>query len=88
MNLEYLKCLGYEVIQNNEDKTIMVYKNGKPFLKTTWKIELTKAELRKYSKQLLDRVENIVILDSLHDVAIAMGIVPEKSALVGKSPVC
>lgn len=75
------KILYYTIDQNDEDKTIIAFKKGKPFFQITWAKPLTKTELKKYAPKVLDRARYVVVRDSILDLCNAMKDMPKESNL-------
>lgn len=62
------ELIGYVFDQNDDDKTVIVYKDDTPLFRISWTRKLNKTELKKYGPKILKKAENLVILSELYDL--------------------
>ena len=54
------EVLGYKIIQNEEDNSVVVYKNEKPFIRAELTRSLTNFQLAGYWPMIRSRVEKVI----------------------------
>ena len=54
------ELLGYMIVQNDEDNTVTVYKDNKPFIRATLERQLTKFQMAGYCPMIRSRVEKVI----------------------------
>ena len=58
------EVLGYMIIQNEEDNSVVVYKNNKPFIKAFLTRSLTQFQIAGYWPMIRSRVEKVITIIS------------------------
>lgn len=58
------EVLGYLIVQNEEDNSVVVYKNEKPFIKAALTRSLTKFQMAGYWPMIRSRVEKVITIMS------------------------
>lgn len=59
MTKEYL---GFIIVQNDNDKTLNIYRNGYPFIKADLDKSLTPLQLCAYGPMIFDRAKKVIML--------------------------
>ena len=54
------EVMGYKIIQNEEDNSVVVYKNEKPFIRAELTRSLTNFQLAGYWPMIRSRVEKVI----------------------------
>ena len=56
------EVMGYRIIQNEDDNSVVVYKNNKPFIKAFLNRSLTKFQMAGYWPMIRSRVEKVITI--------------------------
>lgn len=58
------EVLGYMIVQNEEDNSVVVYKNDKPFIRAALTRPFTEFQLAGYWPMIRSRVEKVITIMS------------------------
>ena len=56
------EVMGYKIIQNEDDNSVVVYKNNKPFIRAVLTKSLTSFQMAGYWPMIRSRVDKVITL--------------------------
>ena len=56
------EVMGYKIIQNEDDNSVVVYKDNKPFIRAVLTRSLTDFQMAGYWPMIRSRVDKVIIL--------------------------
>ena len=52
--------LGFKIVQNDDDKTLIVYRDGYPYIRADLDKSLTQLQLCAYGPMIFDRAQRVI----------------------------